>query len=78
MSEQNPSLKKMCQWNFTTKIEQLYLETDASGVQLGAGLLQVRNRMWFSEDETPDKTALWPITFAGKNLTIDEMQYSSF
>ena len=49
--------------------EQPYLEVDASGVILGAGLLQVRDKMQFPEDEAPDNSALRPIALTSKNLT---------
>ena len=36
----------------------LYLETDASGISLGAGLLQVRDGINCGHDEIPDNTIL--------------------
>ena len=49
---------------------QLYLETDVSGVYLGASLLQVRDRMQFPRNKSPNNAALWLIAFASKNKTI--------
>ena len=44
----------------------LYLETDASGISLTAGLLQVRERMNCGHDKMPDNVTLCPIAFARK------------
>ena len=41
----------------------LYLETDKSGVALGAGLLQTRNGISCPGDTTPDNSILRPIAF---------------
>ena len=43
---------------FYKENKQLDLETDASGVRLGAGLLQLKDRMQFPRDEVPDKSVL--------------------
>ena len=42
-----------------------YLETDASGVGLGAALLQLHNTTC-QKDVAPDNTILHPIAFASK------------
>ena len=44
----------------------IYLETDASGVRLGARLMQVRDGMNY--DEVPDYITLYPIALASKSL----------
>ena len=44
----------------------LYLETDASGVRLGARLMQVRDGMNY--EEVPDYVTLYPIALASKSL----------
>ena len=61
---------------FYNKKEPLYLETDTSGVRLGAGLLQVRDGIWFQKNEALDKVVLCPKTFASKSLTSTETRYS--
>ena len=47
----------------------LYLETDASRIGLGAGLLQVRDNLICRYDEVQDNTMFWPIAFASKSLS---------
>ena len=47
------------------------------GVVVRAGLLQVRDRIQFSRNETPDNAALKPIVFVSKGLTQTESQYSN-
>ena len=42
----------------------LYLENEASGVSLGATLLQVRDNLNCGYDEAPGSAMLWPIAFA--------------
>ena len=42
---------------------------DASGVGLGATLLQTRSNTSFPRDEAPDNSTLRPIAFASKSLT---------
>ena len=51
--------------------DQLYLETDASGFRLGAGLLQVSDGMCFPKDEPLDNSMLWPIAFASKSASAE-------
>ena len=55
---------------FYDETKPLYLETDASGVGLGANLLQTR-------DGAPDNTILQPIAFTSKSLTSTEHRYSN-
>ena len=43
--------------NFYNEKEPIYLETDAKGVRVGAGLLQGRNSLQFPQDKVPDNTA---------------------
>ena len=47
----------------------LYLETDESGVGLGAALLQLHDNMISQKDMVPENTILCPIAFASKSLT---------
>ena len=46
--------------------EPIHLETDASGITLGPGLLQVKEGMKFPHNEAPDNRALCPIAFTTK------------
>ena len=55
----------------------LYLETDTSGIGLGAGLLQVRDGMNSGHDKVPDNVILCPITFTSKTLSCVEQCYSN-
>ena len=55
--------------------ETLYLETDTLAVNLGAGLLQERDRMNCLEDTAPDNTKLRPIAFASNSLFSVETCY---
>ena len=57
---------------FYIEMEQLYLETDASDVGLGASVLQVRDGMQFPRKEALDSAVLWPIAFSRKGLTSAE------
>ena len=44
------------------------METDVSGMGLGASILQTMNGMQFPWNKVPDKSALWPIAFTSKSL----------
>ena len=55
----------------------LYLETDASGVGLGAALLQLHDNTTCQKDMVPDSVILHPIAFASKSLTGAEWRYSN-
>ena len=46
-----------------------YLKTDASGIGLGAALLQLKDHTNCPKDTAPDNTILCPITFVSKSLT---------
>ena len=67
---------EMCM-KFYDGTKPLYLETDASGIGLGAVLLQIRDNMGCQKDTAPDSTILCPITFASKSLTGAEQRYSN-
>ena len=56
-----------------TKI--LCIETDASGVGIGATLLQTRDNMSCHRDEVSDNSILRSIVFASKSLTGAEKRY---
>ena len=62
---------------FYDDIKPLYLETDASGVGLGAALLQTWEGTTCQKDMVPDSTILHPIAFASNSLTGTEHRYSN-
>ena len=55
----------------------LYLETDASGVGLGARLLLVKNGMSCGHDEMPDNAMQHPISSTNKCLSSTHWHYSN-
>ena len=55
----------------------LYLETDASGIGLGAALLQTWEGTTCQIDMVPDNTILHLISFASKSLAGAEHRYSN-
>ena len=57
--------------------EQLYQETDALGIGLGAHLLHVKASMWFPRNEAPNNEVLLPIAFVHENLLSSETHFSS-
>ena len=68
----NPLIKvEMCM-KFYDVTKPLHLETDASGIGLGAALLQLRDNTGCQKDSTPDNTNLHPIAFISKGLTVAE------
>ena len=58
-------MKDVCM-KFYDASKPLYLQTDASGVGLGAGLLQMQQGMNCTYDEVPNKVALHPNAFASR------------
>ena len=78
MYDKTKSLIKadMCM-KFYDETKPLYLETDASGIELGTALLQPRDGTTCPKDNAPDKTILRPIAFASKSLTSAECRYSN-
>ena len=62
---------------FYDDTKPLYLKTDASGICLGAALLQLRDNMNCLKHTAPDNTILHPIAFASKSLTTAEQRYSN-
>ena len=58
--------------NFYDDTKLLYLETNASGVGLGAALLQLYDKTKCQKDVVPENTILHPIVFGSKSLTGEE------
>ena len=58
----------MCM-KFYDETKQLYIETDASGVALGAALLQTKSNTNCLRDKVPDNSIFRPIAFSSKSLT---------
>ena len=61
---------------FHNQKEQLYLETDMSGVDLRS-FLQARDKTQFPRNEAPKNAAFWPKAFPSKNLISIETWYSN-
>ena len=55
----------------------LYMETDASDVSLGAGLLQLKDSINYEYDSVPDNATLHPTVFISKSLLISELHNSN-
>ena len=66
----------MCM-KFYDNSKLLYLETDASGVGLGAALLQLHDNTVCQKGVAHQNIALRPIAFASKSLTGVEWRYSN-
>ena len=62
---------------FYDETKPLFLETDASGIEISAALLQTRDGSSCPKDSTPDNTILWSVAFASKSLTSTECRYSN-
>ena len=54
---------------FYGETKPLYLEIEASGVRLGAALLQTRNGTSCPRNTAPDNSILRQITFVNKSLS---------
>ena len=57
--------------------QPLYLEPDALGGRLGAGLLQTRSGTSCPRDKAPNNSILRPIAFTCKSLSSAERRYSN-
>ena len=66
----------MCM-KFYDDTKPLFLKTDASGVGLGAALLQTQKGTTCQKDMVPANTILHPIAFASKSLMDAEHRYSN-
>ena len=79
----NKSQENTCQCRLSGHGMQLnktciiYLEMDASGIGLGAGLLHMIEGMNCGHDEGPHNVTLHPFAFASKSLSTKEWQYSN-
>ena len=74
----NPIIKADTCMKFYDETKPLYLETDTSGVGLGASLLlQTTNGTSCPRHTAPYSNILQPITFASKSLSSAEKRYSN-
>ena len=64
-------IKGVCM-KYCDETKLLYIEMDASGVGLGAPLLQIRNNTSCTKHEAPDNSILRLIALASKSLTVVE------
>ena len=62
---------------FYNETQPLYLETNASGVRLGASLLQTRSGTSCPRDKTTDNIISRPIAFDSKSLSSVERWYTN-
>ena len=60
---------------FCDETQPLYLETDVSGMRLGAALLQTISGRSCPTDKAPDNSILRTITFSSKSLSSVERRY---
>ena len=67
---------EMCM-KFYDDTKLLYLKTDASGIGLGAALLQCRDNTVCQKGTVSDNTILQPIAFVSKSLTGAKWRYSN-
>ena len=70
-------IKEDVYMKFYDETKPLYLETDVSGVGLGASLLQTRSSTSWLRDTVPYNSILRPIAFASKSLSSTEKKYSN-
>ena len=70
-------IKQDAYLKFYNASKPLYLETDAYGVGLEAGLLQVREGMNYGCDEVTDNMTLCPTAFASTSMMTAEWQDSN-
>ena len=66
------SIRKDVCTKFYDETKPLYLKTDASGVGLGAALLQTTNGTSCPKDKVPDNSICQPTTFVSKSLSSAE------
>ena len=69
--------QKECNSGILQQEEQLYLETKALGISVGASLVQVRDGLQFLRNEVPNNATLRQIAFVNKSLTSAETHYSN-
>ena len=70
-------IKKDAGMKFNDASRPIYLETYASGIGLGARLLQVMDGMNCGHQKMQDSAALCPIAFASKSLLSAEGCYGN-
>ena len=70
-------IKEYVCMKFYNETKPLNLETNALGIGLGAGLLQIMDEAICPKDIAPDNTILRPIPFESKSLNSVEQRYSN-
>ena len=63
MKKSQEDKKDTCM-KFYDAFQCIYLETDASGIRLGAGFLKLRDNINCRHDQIPDNATLCQISFA--------------
>ena len=75
--EEKAIIKENAYMKFYDETKPIYIETDASKVQLGAAILQTRDTMSCHRDDMLDNSILRPIAFTSKSFTGVEKRYSN-
>ena len=77
-NEAKAIIKEEACMKFYDETNPLYIKRDASGVGLGATLLQTRNNTSCAKDEAPDNSILRHIPFASKSLDCNRKKIQQY